>query len=405
MKNSIEIIQKQAKELKKLEQSEQYLFERLNNLNTEIVEQLIKDFTSEQFQPVNLLRLEILNKIKENIVLTPESIEEIKNKIITKDTEYFSKYGGTLVNGLINYPQKKKSPFVNWQKNFSIVFPFFYHSADKIESALDIIAKGLMNTLELDQYKSHNVSFWGPQNYGASSCWIAMFPKNRVSHRKSYQLFLRIHAETIESGIMAGSDINDKSSNTLEDINTIEEVIEKLKTSKETVGNKNNALINYWKFAPGENGIYWEEFYKQGIIAIGWDSLGNLNDYTTETLSEALNVDDANKSNQIWDIENFRDASIGDVIIANKGKSKALGVGVIAGEYAFEYKRTKYKHVRKVNWLINHLVDFEKIIFRIDAFSPTLKWESIKEKYISINTSYEKIFNDLEAGKEILGPV
>ena len=405
MKNSIEIIQKQAKELKKLEQSEQYLFERLNNLNTEIAEQLIRDFTSERFQPVNLLRLEILNKIKENIVsITPELIEEIKNKIITKDTEYFSKYGGTLVNGLINYPQKKKSSFVNWQKNFSIVFPFFYHSADKIESALGIIAKGLMKTLELDQYKSHIVSFWGPQNYGASSCWIAMFPKNRVSHRKSYQLFLRIHAETIESGIMAGSDINDKSSNTLEDLNTIEEVIEKLKTSKETVENKNNALINYWKFAPGKNGIYWEEFYKQGIIAIGWDSLGNLNDYTTETLAEALNVDDPNNSNQIWDIENFRDASIGDVIIANKGKSKALGVGVIAGEYTFEDKRAKYKHVRKVNWLINHLVDFEKTIFRPDAFSPTLKWGSIKEKYISIKASYEKIFNDLETGKEILPP-
>jgi len=101
MKNSIEIIQKQAKELKELEQSEQYLFERLNNLNTEIVEQLIKDFTSEQFQPVNLLRLEILNKIKENIILTPKSIEKIKNKIITKDAEYFSKYDRTLVNGLI----------------------------------------------------------------------------------------------------------------------------------------------------------------------------------------------------------------------------------------------------------------------------------------------------------------
>src|SRR5659263_395058 len=112
MKKSIEIIQKHAKELRKLEQSEQYLFEQLNGLDTGIVEQLIKDYSSEWFQPVNLLRLEILNIRKENITLTPELINEIKNKIIAKDKTYFLKYGEALVNGLINYPQKKKSPFV-----------------------------------------------------------------------------------------------------------------------------------------------------------------------------------------------------------------------------------------------------------------------------------------------------
>ena len=43
--------------------------------------------------------------------------------------------------------------------------------------------------------------------------------------------------------------------------------------SREVVEQKNEALINYWKFAPGENGMYWEEFSRKGIIAIGWDML------------------------------------------------------------------------------------------------------------------------------------
>jgi len=358
------------------------------------------------FKPVNLLRLEILNKIKENITVTPELIEEIKNKIINKDTAYFSKYGESLVNGLKDYPEKKKSPFVNWTKNFSIVHPFFHNSEDKIDSnnALETIAKEIMKILQLEQYKSHIVSFEGSQNYGASSCWIAIFPKNKVSHRKAYQLFLRINAEIFESGMVPGWDINDNSANVLEDFNTIEEVIEKLKTLKETVEIKNNTLINYWKFSPGENGICWDKFYKQGIIAIGWDNLGNLNDYTTETLAEALNVDDPTNSNKIWNIENFRDVSIGDVIIANKGRSKALGIGVITGEYIFDDKRVEYKHVRKINWLINQLVDLEKPIFRADTFSPTLKWDNIKEKFLSANASYEVIFNELEKGKINLPP-
>ena len=118
MKEAIEIIQKHAKELKKLEHSEQYLFEQLNDLSPELLPQLIDDFTSEKFQPVNLLRLDILHNVKNRINVTSEVIEDIEQKIIDKDDTYFLKYGEAVVNGLLNYPQKKKSPFVSWPKTF-----------------------------------------------------------------------------------------------------------------------------------------------------------------------------------------------------------------------------------------------------------------------------------------------
>lgn len=413
MDKALEIIQKHAKELKKLEQSEQMLFDHLNNIQSTELDRLMGElefvktnFTSTYFQPVNLLRLDILQKIKDGVTINSELIEEIKNKIIKKDESYFIKYGDKLVIALKSYPIKKKSPFVNWQKNFCICFPFLYSEIIKSETnnALEKIVDRLEKDLKLNQYRCHIVDFGGPQNYGMSSCWIACFPKNKVSHRKAYQLFLRIHSEKIEAGIVAGWDINDKTANTLEDYNTIEEVIEKLKASKETVEEKNNALINYWKYAPGENGIYWDEFYKEGIMAIGWDSLADLNKYSTEELATALDIEDIGSSNQIWNIENFRDASIGDIIIANKGKSKALGIGVITGEYKYDSKRKEYKHTRRVNWLINHMVDFEKTIFRPDTFTPTLKWNNIKEKYIQTDSSFEKVIDDLEAGKEMLPP-
>lgn len=413
MQKEIDIIQRHAKELKKLEQSEQYLFDSLNNKSKTEIDGLINDFSfvrsdfsATRFQPVNLLRFDILHLLKEGTQISSETVENIKTKIIEKDDEYFSKYGDTLVNALKNYPQKKKSPFVNWQRNYCIFFPFIYTNPIKNEttSALDNVVDGLEKALKLKNYKSHIVDFNGPQNYGTSYCWIAGFPENKISHRKAYQLFLKIGAEKIEAGILAGWDINDKASNNLEDFNTIEEVIDKLKASKESVERKNNALINYWKFAPGVNGIYWDEFYKDSIIAISWDDLTDLKTYTTETLAEDLGVEDSDNSNQIWNIENFRDASIGDVVIANKGKSKALGIGVITGEYEFKPERKENKHIRKVKWLINQLVDFEKTIFRPDTFTPTLKWNSIKEKYIQSNPAFEKIFNDLESGKEILPP-
>lgn len=35
----------------------------------------------------------------------------------------------------------------------------------------------------------------------------------------------------------------------------------------------------YWLYAPGENASEWEELYKAGIMAIGWDGLGDLRNY------------------------------------------------------------------------------------------------------------------------------
>lgn len=415
MQTSIEIIQKIAAELKKLE-DDNYLFEQLNNLDVNIVEELITEYYSEKFQPVNFLRLEVLNHLKEKRKITPELIEEIKQRITDKDTEYFSKYNKTLMEGLIDYINENKRPFAIWNKNFSIFYRFFYRLEDreKTENALDTIAKELIKELQLDKYTNHNVSFDGSANFGATSCWIAIFPKNRISHRMSYQLFLRIHAEKLESGIVPGSDLKDKLADTREPFKTIDEVIEKLKYSRETVQIKNNELINfkesveiknnkpisYWAFAPGENGVFWEELYSKGIMAIGWDNLGDFNEYTTDTLAEALNIRNPNNSNQIHNIENFRDASIGDIIVAKKGKSKSLGIGVITSECFFDDKRTKYKHIRKVNWVINQPVEFDKTVFRPDTFSATRNWETIKEKYLSIDASYEQIFNELETRKK-----
>lgn len=406
MQESINLIQEHATKLRKLEENESYLFEQLNTLDADTVNKLIDLFEIQYFQPVNLLRFEILQYIKNKKTVTPEVVEEIKEKIVTKDEVYFSKYGEALVNGMLNYPEKKKSPFVNWKKYFSICFPFFYLPSHKqeVDNALDYVANILIKTLELKQYKMHIVGFEGTQNYGASFCWIALFPNKRVSHRKSYQLFLRITNSIMHAGIFPGSDINDPDSYTVDEFNTVEEVLDKLRNSRETAQSKNESLIDYWKFAPGENGSRWEEFYQLGIMAIGWKDIGDLNSYTTEELANALNVENSSNSNQIWNLENFRDASIGDIIVANKGRSKCLGIGVIEGEYFYDDERSDYKHTRKVKWIINELIDFEKTIFRIDTFSPTLKWETIRDKYVSTNNSYVEVFINLEAGKVVLPP-
>ena len=125
MQKEIEIIQRHAKELKKLEQSEQNLFGSLNSKSKAEIDGLINDFSfvrsdfsANRLQPVNLLRFEILHLLKEGTQISSETVENIKTKIIEIDEEQLSKNGEILVNALKNYPQKKKSPFVNWKRNY-----------------------------------------------------------------------------------------------------------------------------------------------------------------------------------------------------------------------------------------------------------------------------------------------
>lgn len=412
MQTQIDLIQKQAGELKKLGQSETYLFEKLNNLSVETIDELIdqysyieKVFSSTTFYPVNLLRYHLLHLLKSNQPITSQTVVGIQNQIEQKNSEIFQQYGDNVAEAVENYKTKRRSPFSTW-KNFSLFIPFFYTRQQQYEinEALKDVAGYIADKLGLKSYNKHIVDFNGAQNFGNSYCWIALYPRKKISHKFAYQLFLKIEDDVLEAGILAGSDVRDKKSNNVEEFTSLDEVVKKLKSSIVTVEKKNDELINYWKFAPGPTGIYWDQMYDDGIMAIGWDELEDLNSYTNVELAEKLNVDNPDNSNNVWNIESFRDASIGDIVIANRGKSKALGIGIITGEYEYRPDKEEYKHERKVDWLINHLVDFGKTIFRPDTFSPTLKWESIKQAYIAADPSTQDIFDKIESGKKISTP-
>ncbi len=404
MKEIIEKIQSKAKKLREINDNPQVLFEELNSLSEEDIKQTLNNYNQkEHFKPVNLLRNEVASKLLKKEKITHKTIKEIENKIINRDTKYFERHGEEFLNSMENYPDKKRSFFNSWQ-DFSLLFPFFYNEKEKKEiyECLEKAAVNIIEQLNLKQYKYHCVDFWGAQNFGGSRCWLAVYPAKRGGHKRAYQLFLGIDGAGLEAGIMPGYDISDESRKNTEQFNTAEEVLEKLSDSVNTVEENNAKLINYWKISPGKNAVYWDEFYKEGIIAAGWDTLEDLNNYSSsEDLLEALNDTDAGSTNTLWNIENFRDAGIGDIVIANKGKKKAIGIGVIIGEYYYDEKRKYFKHCRKVDWITDKPVDFEKTIFRIDTFSPTLKWNQIRAKYIEGDKDVEGKLERIEAGRHV----
>lgn len=111
-----------------------------------------------------------------------------------------------------------------------------------------------------------------------------------------------------------------------------------------------NEDVNYWKIAPGQQAEYWENQKNKGIIGIAWNELGDLSGKTHQQVHQKLKEiwpkTISNTSTQFKDFLNIKE---GDIIIANKGKSKVLGIGKVTGSYKFR-PELEFAHTFPVNW-------------------------------------------------------
>jgi len=108
--------------------------------------------------------------------------------------------------------------------------------------------------------------------------------------------------------------------------------------------------INYWKIAPGEKASDWENQKNQGIIGIGWNELGDITGKTHQEVHQKLREiwphAIGNYSTQFRDFLSIKE---GDIILANNGKSKVLGIGKVVGPYKFQ-EGSEFAHTFPVDW-------------------------------------------------------
>ena len=113
-----------------------------------------------------------------------------------------------------------------------------------------------------------------------------------------------------------------------------------------------------WIYAPGENANKWDEFYRDGIMALKWDDLGDLRQYASkseikEALIEKSNIDSSRKNDVLANWEFVNVLKIGDVVYAKRGTDTIVGKGIVGSDYMFDNNRPEYKSYRKVNWIYN----------------------------------------------------
>lgn len=156
----------------------------------------------------------------------------------------------------------------------------------------------------------------------------------------------------------------------------------------------------FWLFAAGEKSYKWEEFYEKGIIALGWDNLGNLKNYhSQDEIAQELQKYSSkdsypkNDSKANWEFANKMD--IGDIVYVKQGLEPILlGRGIIESDYIYDDTRNEYKSIRKVRWTHNGIynVDFNEL--DIKQWNQKTLTDISENKYKDFCKKIEKIFNN-----------
>ena len=110
-----------------------------------------------------------------------------------------------------------------------------------------------------------------------------------------------------------------------------------------------------WVYAPGENAEYWDEFYEGGLMAIGWDTLGDLSQYgSLDDVLAALQQEflterrPTNNARTCYDF--VHTIRVDDRVFVKRGRNTIIGYGTVTGDYEHRADRSQFQNVRTVRW-------------------------------------------------------
>lgn len=110
-----------------------------------------------------------------------------------------------------------------------------------------------------------------------------------------------------------------------------------------------------WFYSPGREADYWEEFYNKGIIAIGWNEMGDIEPFKSkdEIASKMREMNQNTKSYKnaslaLWQFAN--EMNPGDIVYVKKGFNKLVGRGVIKSKYKHDESISDYNNIREIDW-------------------------------------------------------
>ena len=113
--------------------------------------------------------------------------------------------------------------------------------------------------------------------------------------------------------------------------------------------------VHYWLYAPGQGASMWNQFYKDGVMGIGWHEIGDLSRFLTrEEIITELQKDKPGRSYKndslaLWQF--LTQMQPGDIVYAKRGAHQILARGIITSNYEYDPSYNEYyPNIRHVEW-------------------------------------------------------
>ena len=110
-----------------------------------------------------------------------------------------------------------------------------------------------------------------------------------------------------------------------------------------------------WAISLGEGGRLWKQCHAEGVIAIGWDYLGDLKGYSSkdeyaEAIAKHRNDGQKPMNDSHACFQFTYEMKPGDIVFAKKGMDQLYGRGTIESDYKYDPSRSEYNSIRTVKW-------------------------------------------------------
>jgi 5-methylcytosine-specific restriction protein B len=212
----------------------------------------------------------------------------------------------------------------------------------------------------LTYYNPNKYTLYKDSFYKKYCTFLGIKPKSR---REKYVHYLELVENFINDYILPDTELKELFRSKLpagcfEDVNykiLAQDILYQTFDKQISIDKPEEDDKQYWIYAPGENAELWKEFYDKGIMALGWDFLGDLNKYSSrEEIQEQLQKEEettkSKKNDTSANIDFKEKVKIGDVIFVKKGRGELLGFGIVNSECFFDDEREYYKNCREVEW-------------------------------------------------------
>lgn len=157
---------------------------------------------------------------------------------------------------------------------------------------------------------------------------------------------------------------------------------------------KQESNVHYWIYAAGKNSSSWDDLYKQGVIGIAWNDLGDFKQYKTRDMIQSALKNNSNKDsrNDSLAIYEFTySMKPGDIVFVKRGLHEIIGRGEIISDYYYDSQFPEFHHLRKIKWTHNESHYHESQIVQ-KTLTDITKYNNEKHSYY-VN-HLESLFKD-----------